>query len=170
MLYIALMVFGGCLVALQSPVNAALSRTVGILESSFVSFAGGTLFLGLAVLFFGRGQLMRLPDRWRFRGYHGAQYHHCRAAHWRADYGHGHDFRQSAYGGHHRQLWLVRFAGDAFRLAAAAGLCAGAGRTGAGVSPVEPFYPETVPAGRGQACRTALFSLPGGLFLKFVEQ
>ena len=70
MLYIALMVFGGCLVALQSPVNAALSRTVGILESSFVSFAGGTLFLGLAVLFFGRGQLLRLTEApsWQWIG------------------------------------------------------------------------------------------------------
>ncbi len=70
MLYIALMVFGGCLVAMQSPINAALSRTVGILESSFVSFAGGTLFLGLAVLFFGRGQLVRLAETpsWQWIG------------------------------------------------------------------------------------------------------
>ncbi len=70
MLYIALMLFGGCLVAMQSPINAALSRTVGALESSFVSFAAGTLFLGLAVLFFGRGQLMRLAETpsWQWIG------------------------------------------------------------------------------------------------------
>lgn len=70
MLYIALMLFGGCLVAMQSPINAALSRTVGVLESSFVSFAAGTLFLGLAVLFFGRGQLMRLAETpsWQWIG------------------------------------------------------------------------------------------------------
>ena len=70
MLYIALMLFGGCLVAMQSPINAALSRTVGVLESSFVSFAAGTLFLGLAVLFFGRGQLVRLAETpsWQWIG------------------------------------------------------------------------------------------------------
>ena len=70
MLYIALMLFGGCLVAMQSPINAALSRTVGVLESSFVSFAAGTLFLRLAVLFFGRGQLVRLVETpsWQWIG------------------------------------------------------------------------------------------------------
>ena len=55
---------------MQSPINAALSRTVGVLESSFVSFAAGTLFLGLAVLFFGRGQLVRLAETpsWQWIG------------------------------------------------------------------------------------------------------
>ena len=55
MLYILLMLLAGCMIAMQSPINAALSRTVGVLESSLISFAVGTLFLALAVLFFGRG-------------------------------------------------------------------------------------------------------------------
>ena len=45
MLYIALVVFAGCVVALQPPINAALGRTVGLLESGLVSFAVGTLAL-----------------------------------------------------------------------------------------------------------------------------
>lgn len=58
------------MIALQSPINAALSRTVGVLESSLVSFAGGTLFLALAVLCFGRGHLPRLAETppWQWIG------------------------------------------------------------------------------------------------------
>lgn len=62
MLYILLMLLAGCMIAMQSPINAALSRTVGVLESSLISFAVGTLFLALAVLFFGRGQLPRVTE------------------------------------------------------------------------------------------------------------
>lgn len=68
MFYIALMLAAGCLVALQSPVNAALSRTVGVLESSFVSFVVGAVVLGLSVLLWGQGHLTRLgavpPWQW----------------------------------------------------------------------------------------------------------
>ena len=35
---LALMIFAGCMVALQAPINAALVRAVGTLESSFISF------------------------------------------------------------------------------------------------------------------------------------
>ena len=70
MLYIALMILAGCLTAMQSPINAALSRTVGVLESSFISFACGALFLGLATLFFGRGQIWRVAETpsWQWIG------------------------------------------------------------------------------------------------------
>ena len=47
MLYVTLVILACFLTAMQSPINAGLSRTVGVLESSFVSFAGGALFLGL---------------------------------------------------------------------------------------------------------------------------
>lgn len=70
MLYIFLMVLAGGMIAVQSPINAALSRTVGVLESSLISFAGGTLFLALAVLFFGRGHLLRVAETppWQWIG------------------------------------------------------------------------------------------------------
>ncbi len=70
MLYIFLMVLAGGMIAAQSPINAALSRTVGVLESSLVSFAGGTLFLALAVLCFGRGHLLRVAETppWQWIG------------------------------------------------------------------------------------------------------
>ena len=70
MLYIVLMILAGSLTAMQSPINAALSRTVGVLESSFISFACGALFLGLATLFFGRGQIWRVAETpsWQWIG------------------------------------------------------------------------------------------------------
>ena len=70
MLYILLMLLAGCMIAMQSPLNAALSRTVGVLESCLISFAVGTLFLALTVLFFGRGQLPRVTETppWQWIG------------------------------------------------------------------------------------------------------
>ncbi|WP_374287629.1 DMT family transporter [Desulfovibrio desulfuricans] len=70
MYYIALVVFAGCVVALQPPINAALGRTVGLLESGLVSFAVGTLFLAAAVLMLGRGSLLRVVEipAWQLSG------------------------------------------------------------------------------------------------------
>ena len=70
MLYIALVVFAGCVVALQPPINAALGRTVGLLESGLVSFAVGTLFLAVAVLLTGRGSVLRVTEipAWQLAG------------------------------------------------------------------------------------------------------
>lgn len=70
MFYIFLMVLAGGMLAVQSPINAALSRTVGVLESSLVSFAGGTLFLALAVLCLGRGHLACVAETppWQWIG------------------------------------------------------------------------------------------------------
>ena len=48
---------GSWLFGLQSPINAQLSRSVGVLEGSFLSFLGGTLVLGIAMLFFGKGHV-----------------------------------------------------------------------------------------------------------------
>ena len=70
MLCVLLMLLAGCMIAMQSPINAALSRTVGVLESSLISFAVGGLFLALAVAFFGRGQLSRVLETppWQWIG------------------------------------------------------------------------------------------------------
>lgn len=70
MFYMLLMLLAGCMIAMQSPINAALSRTVGVLESSLISFLVGTIFLALAVLCFGRGHLPRVLETppWQWIG------------------------------------------------------------------------------------------------------
>ena len=55
--YLFFMVFAGCMIGFQSPVNALLSKKVGILESSFLSFLGGTIALALVVVLFGKGRM-----------------------------------------------------------------------------------------------------------------
>ena len=55
--YLGMMIAAGLLFGLQSPINAQLSRSVGVLEGSFLSFLGGTLVLGIAMLFFGKGHV-----------------------------------------------------------------------------------------------------------------
>ena len=67
---LALMIFAGCMVALQAPINAALARTVGTLESSFISFTVGAVFLGLMSFALGRGQVLRLAETpaWQWVG------------------------------------------------------------------------------------------------------
>lgn len=70
MYYIALVVFAGCIVALQPPINAALSRTVGLLESGLISFAIGAVFLAVPVLLMGRGNVFRVLETpvWQWVG------------------------------------------------------------------------------------------------------
>lgn len=70
MIYVALMFFGGCMIAMQSPVNAALARHTGTLEATFVSFAVGTCALGALCLAIGRGsafQALQAPA-WQWLG------------------------------------------------------------------------------------------------------
>lgn len=52
-----LMVCGGIIVAVQPSINARLARIVGVLESSCISFAIGTIALFMLVLLFGRGSM-----------------------------------------------------------------------------------------------------------------
>ena len=52
-----LMLFGGIAVAVQPSINARLARIVGVLESSCISFAVGTLALFVVVLLVGRGSM-----------------------------------------------------------------------------------------------------------------
>lgn len=68
--YLAFMFVAGCLIAMQSPVNAALSRQTGTLEASLISFFIGTCALGCAVLLFGRGSLLRVfqAPAWQLTG------------------------------------------------------------------------------------------------------
>lgn len=57
LMYLSLMVFAGFMIGFQSPINAMLSKKVGILESSFLSFLGGTIALAIIVFLFGKGRV-----------------------------------------------------------------------------------------------------------------
>jgi transporter family-2 protein len=57
LLLLALMAGGGVLVAVQPSINARLAQKTGIFESSFISFAVGTVALLLLVLVAGKGSL-----------------------------------------------------------------------------------------------------------------
>jgi len=65
LLLFLLMVCGGFAVALQPSINARLAQRVGAYESSFISFAVGTLALLVVVLLAGKGSLRGIADaRW----------------------------------------------------------------------------------------------------------
>ena len=55
--YVALMVLAGVMIAFQGPINAALARTTGAVEASLVSFAVGTIGLGVLVAVIGKGSV-----------------------------------------------------------------------------------------------------------------
>lgn len=69
-LYLVLMLATGCMIAMQSPINAALSRETGAVEASLVSFATGAAVLALAVFMFGKGDLGKAFDApiWQWSG------------------------------------------------------------------------------------------------------
>ncbi len=52
-----LMLCGGVVVAVQPSINVRLARIVGVLESSCISFAVGTVALFMMVLLVGRGSM-----------------------------------------------------------------------------------------------------------------
>lgn len=54
---LVLMFFGGLAVAVQPSINARLAQKIGAFESSFISFAVGTLAMLLVVFISGRGSL-----------------------------------------------------------------------------------------------------------------
>ncbi|GAX90983.1 DMT family transporter [Effusibacillus lacus] len=56
-LYIGLMVLAGVMIGFQSPINTALSKKVGIMESSFISFTVGVLTLAVVATIWGKGNI-----------------------------------------------------------------------------------------------------------------
>ena len=68
--YILLAMISGLCMAIQSPVNATLSRHAGHLQATTVSFGGGALILGLLMLVIGTGDLSKLVDAqwWQLLG------------------------------------------------------------------------------------------------------
>jgi transporter family-2 protein len=67
---ILLMACGGIAVALQPSINARLAQKSGVLESSLISFAVGTLAMFAVVLIAGRGSLRGAgaASWWEFTG------------------------------------------------------------------------------------------------------
>ncbi len=64
------MLVSGVFVALQPLINASLAVRVGLVQSSFISFAVGTAVLGAVLLFWGHGSLLTAPEApwWQFTG------------------------------------------------------------------------------------------------------
>lgn len=59
---IILAIFAGFCNAFQAPVNAALGRFVGIVESSCISFSVGALSLLVVSLVAGKGSILKIAD------------------------------------------------------------------------------------------------------------
>ena len=67
---LVVMFCSGIAVALQPSVNARLAQKVGVIESAFISFAVGTLFLLVLLLVSGKGNLKGIGDTawWEWTG------------------------------------------------------------------------------------------------------
>ncbi|MEK5185363.1 DMT family transporter [Solibacillus sp. FSL W7-1324] len=65
-----LALIGGSAVAIQSQINALLSKKVGVLESATVSFMVGALALFFLAFFFGKGNLLTVftVPKWQLIG------------------------------------------------------------------------------------------------------
>ena len=53
---------GGITLSAQSSINGTLSRKAGTIETTFLTFITGTLFLTIFILFFGNGNILALLD------------------------------------------------------------------------------------------------------------
>lgn len=69
-LLVFLMFCGGIAIAVQPSINGRLAQKVGILESSCISFAVGTLVLSAVVLYAGKGSIKGVADAswWELTG------------------------------------------------------------------------------------------------------
>ena len=70
LLYVILIALGGASAAVQSPINSALGKRIGVLEGGLWSFCTGALFLILLVTVFGKGHLTEIPSvpKWQLLG------------------------------------------------------------------------------------------------------
>ncbi|WP_046173531.1 DMT family transporter [Domibacillus indicus] len=53
---------GGITLSAQSSINGAFSRKAGTIETTFLTFITGTLFLALFILFFGQGNVLGILE------------------------------------------------------------------------------------------------------------
>ncbi|MGQ7889292.1 DMT family transporter [Paenibacillus sp. WC2504] len=51
-------IIGGVLLSAQSSINGAFSKKAGTFESTFLTFITGAMILAIAILFFGKGDLL----------------------------------------------------------------------------------------------------------------
>lgn len=61
-LYVFMPIIAGIGVSFQSAVNGRLGREVGTIESTYISFLTGTIFLTVVVLLFGQGNLLMITE------------------------------------------------------------------------------------------------------------
>ena len=68
--YLLLVILGGAATAVQSPVNAALGKRIGVFEGGLVSFIGGTIVMLILVLLFGKGDFSAVLNgpKWQLLG------------------------------------------------------------------------------------------------------
>ncbi|WP_231505476.1 DMT family transporter [Paenibacillus massiliensis] len=59
-LVVIVTLIGGAVLSAQSSLNGKISRTIGLLETVFFTFASGALVLAVLVVFFGSGNLFDL--------------------------------------------------------------------------------------------------------------
>lgn len=59
---VLLPLIAGAAVSLQGAVNGTLGKKVGRIESAFISFLTGTLFCGVAIVLFGRGDALAVTQ------------------------------------------------------------------------------------------------------------
>ncbi|WP_018341600.1 DMT family transporter [Cytophaga aurantiaca] len=57
-----LLALAGIAVAFQTGVNGALGRQIGTIEASFTSFAVGTIFIFIAMMVFGKGNIFLIKN------------------------------------------------------------------------------------------------------------
>ena len=69
-LLLVLVVAAGAVLSVQAAINGCLGQTVGVLRSSLVTFAVGTLVTGLLILFFEPAQAVSLLEvpKWQLTG------------------------------------------------------------------------------------------------------
>ncbi|WP_121610738.1 DMT family transporter [Mesobacillus foraminis] len=67
LLMILFTLIGGITLSAQSSINGTFSRKAGTIETTFLTFLTGTLFLTIFILFFGSGNVMALFEapRWQ---------------------------------------------------------------------------------------------------------
>jgi transporter family-2 protein len=67
---VILMIFAGCMAGIQSSINGALGKRIGVYESSFFSFLLGTIILLVLVVVLGKGNLSAVTEvpRWQLLG------------------------------------------------------------------------------------------------------
>lgn len=65
-----MLALAGIAVAFQAGVNGALGKQIGTIEASFTSFAVGTIFIFIAMIIFGKGNVLLIKNvpLWQLTG------------------------------------------------------------------------------------------------------